>query len=168
MPADAMVEVKPAPAPQNTPLATLGRRGGGILPNQTLSTKTTPMTPISSRTMLSGTTEASAQARQTPITAPGSITLTFQPSQSWRYHQTEIASCGSRIASACSGGIVSASSGVAAMPMPEKPPLARPTSSTAAIAVTRKRGSLNKGICRCGGADLDQSAGGAASLLYAW
>src|SRR3954470_639722 len=36
MPADAMAEVKPAPAPQNTPLATLGRRGGGILPNQTL------------------------------------------------------------------------------------------------------------------------------------
>ena len=39
MPADAMVEVKPAPAPQNTPLAALGRRGGGTLPNQALSTK---------------------------------------------------------------------------------------------------------------------------------
>src|SRR3979490_2423797 len=117
MPADAIVEVNAAPAPQNTPLATLGRRGGGILPNQTLSTNTTPMMPMSNRTTLSGTTEASAQARQTPITAPGSITLTFQPSQSWRYHQTEIASCiiriGSRIASARNGGIVSASSGVA-------------------------------------------------------
>src|SRR5882757_7690414 len=149
MPADAMVEVKPAPAPQNTPLATLGRRGGGILPNHTLSTNTTPITPMNSRTSLSGTTEASAQARQTPIAAPGSITLTFQPSQSWRYHQTEIASCiiriGSRIASARIGGIVSASSGVATMPMPEKPPLARPTASTAAIAVARKTGSLNKG-----------------------
>jgi hypothetical protein len=149
MPADAIVEVKPAPAPQNTPPATLGRRGGGILPNQTLSTNMTPITPMSSRTMLSGTTEASTQARQTPITAPGSITLTFQPSQSCRYHQTEIASCmiriGSRIASACSGGMVRASSGVAAIPMPEKPPLARPTRSTAAIAVARKRGSLNKG-----------------------
>jgi len=81
----------------------LGRRGGGILPNQTLSTNVTPITPMSSRTMLSGTTEASAQARPTPITAPGSITLTFQPSQSWRYHQTEIASCIIRIGSRASG-----------------------------------------------------------------
>ena len=80
MPADAMVEVKPAPAPQNTPLAALGRPGGGIRPNQTLSTKVTPITPIISRTTSSDTTEPTAQARPTPITAPGSITFRFQPS----------------------------------------------------------------------------------------
>src|SRR5882724_9866507 len=149
MPADAIAEVKPALAPQNTPDSALGRRGGGILPNQTLRMNATPMMPISSRTALSGTTDASAPARPTPITAPGSITFTFQPSQSWRYHQTEIASCmsriGSRIASACSGGMVSANNGVAAMPMPENPPLARPTSSTAMTAVVRKSGSANTG-----------------------
>jgi hypothetical protein len=55
---------------------------------------------------------------------------------------------GSRIASALSGGMESASSGVAAMPMPENPPLARPTSRTAKKAVARKAGSENMRVRR--------------------
>src|SRR5215213_402091 len=47
------------------------------------------------------------------------------------------------MANACSGRTLSASSGVAAMPTPEKPPLARPTSSTAMKATARNRGSVN-------------------------
>ena len=43
---------------------------------------------------------------------------------------------GSRIAAAYTGETVSASSGVATVPTPEKPPLARPTSITAGIAAT--------------------------------
>src|SRR5581483_918704 len=164
MPADAIADVKPAPAPQNTPDQALGRRGGGILPNQILRMNTTPITPISSRTTLSGTTEARTPASATPIAAPGSITFTFQPSQSWRYHQTEITSCiiriGSRIASAWNGGIVSASSGVAAIPMPENPPLASPISSTAMKAVRRNSGLENTKPATSRGLafDLEQGA----------
>ena len=45
------------------------------------------------------------------------------------------------IATACSGGTISASMGVATMPMPTKPPLARPSSVTAITAMVQNRGS---------------------------
>ena len=41
---------------------------------------------------------------------------------------------GSRIAAASSGDMMIASSGVATMPMPEKPPLDRPRNTTAGTA----------------------------------
>jgi len=41
---------------------------------------------------------------------------------------------GSRIAAACSGGMTSASSGVASNPTPEKPPLDIPRNVTAGMA----------------------------------
>jgi len=41
---------------------------------------------------------------------------------------------GKRIAAACNGGMTSASSGVAAMPIPAKPPLLSPRKITAGIA----------------------------------
>ena len=55
MPACAMVEVKPRTAPQNTPLAALGRPGGGTRAEPDIEHEATPITPMISRTTSSGT-----------------------------------------------------------------------------------------------------------------
>src|SRR5262252_3644653 len=57
---------------------------------------------------------------------------------------------GSRIAAAWSGGTVSAISGVAAMPMPAKPPLARPRNVTATTATRMNKGSVITDCWRAG------------------
>ena len=59
------------------------------------------------------------------------------------------------IATACSGGMISASMGVATMPMPTKPPLARPSSVTAITAMVQNSGSAGrvKGVSFCGGSN---------------
>src|ERR1700730_4649045 len=79
-PACTKVEVKPESPPQNTPPSALGLLASvGILRSQPLSTNATPMIATARRTATSDTCAANTQAAATPITAPGSITLRFQP-----------------------------------------------------------------------------------------
>ena len=127
--------------------------------------------PISSRTASSGTMRRSAQATPMPTTAPGSITFTFHgPNRGDTTDRNRVLHHQDRQQDRqrLSGGMMSASSGVAAMPTPENPPLARPSSSTARKARARKRGSVEHRAGTRKSADLEQDAWALASLTHAW
>ena len=97
-----------------------------------------PISPTASSISASDTWAANSQAAPTPTTAPGMSTLRFQALHCRRNTHTDIASwhrmMGKSIAAACNGGKTRASSGVATMPMPAKPPLLSPRKITAGMA----------------------------------
>ncbi len=100
--------------------------------------KTTEIAPTASSTAPGFTNAASENPSPTPSAALGSSTSRTRLSQVLRKLQTLTTSCtiriGKVIEAASTGETLSAINGTAITPMPENPPLARPSRITAGIA----------------------------------
>ena len=96
------------------------------------------MPPTKARIAASEIEAPTKPAATTPTTAPGSMMARMRPFQVLRYTHSALRSwmimIGRKIAAASSGGMISASTGVAICPAPWKPPLDRPSAITAGIA----------------------------------